>query len=354
MFDFLKKFNLETLEKDPCILVKKTNGKPQLIIAIYVDDGLVCCSNKELLNQVIRYLKDRFEITIMDPTCFVGLQIERNRKMRTLKIHQAYYIEKVVDRFGLREAKRVSTPFDSNLVLTKSGTVDGQQHVTVDVPYRMAIGSLSYALIGTRPDIAFALSVLSSYANEPKRVHWQALKRVIVYLRDTATLGLTYGPSQGNVCKLVAYSDASYAADVDTRRSTAGYLVLCNNAPVVWRSTKEKQVAVSTTEAEFLAASLACREILWCRQLLWELGRLQREPTLLRVDNQGAIALIANPQTHARTKHIDVRYMFVRAAHAERKIAVRYVATSAQLADALTKGLPRCKFDPFVHSVMRR
>lgn len=260
LFDFLKQFDLKTLEKDPCILVKRSKGKVDLMIAIYVDDGLVCSSNRELLDTVVKYLRDRFEISIMDPTCFVGLQIARDRTKKTLKISQSYYISRIVGRFGLENAKKVSTPFDANLVLTKAGTVDGNDADVIDVPYREAIGSLNYALIGSRPDIAYAMGVLSSYCAAPRKVHWNAVKRVIIYLRETAHYGLTYGAGCG--IQLEAYSDASFASDVDTRRSTAGFLIMANDAPVVWRSTKQKQVAVSTTEAEFIAACLACRELL--------------------------------------------------------------------------------------------
>ena len=220
-------------------------------------------------------------------------------------------------------------------------------HETVEVPYREAIGSLNHVLIGSRLDIAYAMGVVASYAAEPKRVHWKAVKCIISYLRGTANLGLMFS-SDREEAYVECYSDASFASDVDTRRSTAGYVVLCNGTPVIWRSTKEKQTAVSTTEAEFIATSLACRELLWTRQLLSELQIAQQTATPMYIDNQGAIALIRNPQTHARTKHINVLYMFVREAHARREIDATFVPAHDQLADALTKGLPRCKFNPLV------
>ena len=192
LFDFLKRFQLNQLEKDPCILVRRSMNEVDLIIAIYVDDGLVCSSDKKLLESVLSFLKARFEISIMDPTCFVGLQIQRNRSERKMRVTQTYYINKIVERLGLADAKEESTPFDSNLVLTRAGIVDGMTHDVIDVPYRETIGSLNYALIGSRPDIADAMGVVSSYANEPRKVHWRAVKRIIAYLKGTAALGLEF------------------------------------------------------------------------------------------------------------------------------------------------------------------
>ena len=179
--NFLKEFSLQSTYKDDCVFVKKESGIAVLIIALYVDDGLICSTSRSLLNDVVAHLRSKFEVTTLDPKCFVGLQIERDRANKESFIHQQFYINKVVRRFELQNSKEISTPADSNQILCKDGTTDGRKHVTVSVPYREAIGSLVYVSNGTRPDIAFIVGKLASYCEEPKLVHWTAVKRVIGY-----------------------------------------------------------------------------------------------------------------------------------------------------------------------------
>lgn len=192
----MKEFNLIPLEKDSCILYRRPlesdKEKLTLIIAIYVDDGLVCCNSSNLIDEVIKHLRLKFEITVMNPECFVGLQISRDRLNGTLKINQEYYIKRIIKRFELQNAKGASTPADSNQKLTKAGNIDGDEHETVNVPYREAIGSLMYAMIGTRPDIAYAVSFLARFSEAPKLIHWNAVKRIFRYLKETSSYGLTF------------------------------------------------------------------------------------------------------------------------------------------------------------------
>lgn len=346
--EFLKKFNLVPLQKDSCILVRKAStDKITLLIAIYVDDGLACSSSKSLLKEVIAHLKSRFEISVMDPKCFVGLEIKRNRAERTLTISQNYYISRIIKRFNMSNAKPASTPADINLKLTKLGGADGEESKDVAVPYREAIGSLLYAVLGTRPDISYIVNYLARFCEQPKEIHWNAVKRVFKYLLQTQQYGLTYGPSKGK-SNLICYVDADFAGDVESRKSTSGYMVLYGSTPIIWKSTKQSIVATSTTEAEFVAASTASREVLWARQLLFELGRQQQMPTKVYIDNQAAIKLVLNQQIHAKTKHIDVTYMFVRDIYNNREIDVEYIKTEDQIADFLTKPLAKSQFNRLV------
>lgn len=244
--------------KDSCVFSTNSKGVT-LIIAIYVDDGLVACNCANLLKQVIDYLRTKFEITVMDASCFVGLQMHRDRKNRALLINQEQYIRKIIARFELTDAKSVSTPADSNVKLTKTGVTDGEDGVQVDVPYRDLIGSLMYASNGTRVDITYATNSLARYMESSRKAHWNAAKRVLRYSKDTASVGLKFsGRLEGQ--ELVAYSDSDFAADVDTRKSVSSYFVAFYRAPIVWKSTKQDTVAVSTTEAKFVASSLASRE----------------------------------------------------------------------------------------------
>lgn len=348
--DFLKKFSLVPLVKDGCILIRSPRvgdkyGQATLIIAIYVDDGLACCSNKQLLEDVVSHLRLRFEITVMDPTCFVGMQIRRDRAKRELFVSQSGYINKIIERFGLQDAKSVTTPMETSTHFCEKGVNDGNDGKVVIVPYREAIGSLLYASIGTRPDIAHAVGLLARFCQAPRQAHWNAVKRVFRYLKGTANHGIKFGRSEKQTGqKLDCFVDADHAGDYDTRKSTTGYLLLFHGAPIIWKSTKQAVIATSSTEAEFVAATMACKEVMYARQLLSELGEKQEDPTVLHIDNQSAMMLVMNSQMHARTKHIDIAYMFIRDAHKNGVIKVSYVPTDRQQADILTKALPRDRY----------
>lgn len=342
--EFLKIFDLQPLIKDSCILVRK-NTSDTLILCIYVDDGLVCCSCKKLLKQVVYHLKSRFEITVMDPTCFVGLQIRRDRKRKKLWISQECYIKRIVERFGLIDAKTHSTPMLRDQKLCISGVYGNEEEEAIDEPYREAIGSLMYAALGSRPDIAFAVGYLSRFASSPKKAHWTAVRRIFKYLKGTADYALTFSGSDATRgSKLLCYVDSDFAGDLDSRKSTAGYMILFNEAPVVWKSCKQAKVTTSTTEAEFVASAMACSEVLGLRQLLSELQRKERQPTKLFIDNQGAVKLIKNGQIRSKIRHLDVAYMFIRESQSSGDIETVYIETENQLADTLTKPLPFERF----------
>lgn len=170
-----------------------------------------------------------------------------------------------------------------NQELSKDGLSSDEK--TIDVLYRQAIGSLLYVSNGTRPDISFAVNKLASFSNCVKTSHWTAVERTLSYLKDTTDIGLHF---KANNNELVAYSDSDFAGDVDTKRSTSVVLLMLNEAPIVWKSSKQSTVATSTTNAEFVSASVTSSEIIWTRQFLEELGRSLVKPTILHIDNQSA------------------------------------------------------------------
>jgi len=150
---------------------------------------------------------------------------------------------------------------------------------------------------------------------------------------------------------LTGYCDSDYAADIDTRRSTGGYIFKIANGPVTWSSKRQATVSLSTTEAEYIAASMATKEAIWLRNLLSDIGRRCENATIIMTDNQSTIKLIKNPEFHSRTKHIDVRYHFIREKLIEHEIDVKYIPSKNQLADIFTKGLPRDQFKHLVHEI---
>lgn len=217
-------------------------------------------------------------------------------------------------------------------------TTDGNE--LYDVPYREAVGSLLFVASVSRPDIAYAVGVVSRYLEKHGKPHWQAVKR---YLKGTKSLGIMYSNS-GSGLNLVGFSNSDYAGDKDTRRSTTGYLFELANGPITWCSKRQSTVSLSTTEAEFIVASEAVQEAVWLRELLSDVGLQCKEPSILYVDNQSAIRLVKNPEFHRRTKHIEVRHHFIREKYERGEIGIEYVHTNDQKADLLTKPMTRCKF----------
>jgi hypothetical protein len=213
--------------------------------------------------------------------------------------------------------------------------------------FQAIVGSLQYAATVTRPDISVATKMLSRFVSCPTEVHLCAAKRVIRYLSGTAKLGLRYSPTSWlgtDTDKLVAYCDADFAGDTDTRRSTSGYIVFFNGGPVTWFSKLQSIVTLSSCESEYVALSLLAQELSYSRSFLEELGFKQDGPTLVLEDNQGAIALTHNHGWHARTKHIAVRWHYIREAVDQGLVALEYIPTEIQVADVLTKALPKTAF----------
>lgn len=263
--------------------------------------------------------------------------------MRTITLSQKAYADTVVARFNMENAYPCTTPLDRNVTLstkmspTTPTEIADMQHV----PYRKLIGSLMYLAVGTRPDIAFAVQFLSQFLANPGRAHWEAAKRVIRYILGTRKFTLNLGGKQP-IC-LTGYTDSDYAGDISNRKSTSGYvfsLGTTGTGLISWSSKKQATVTTSSCEAEYIAACHSAKETIWLRALLAAIGFPQKGATRVAADNQGAIALTKDPSVHARTKHIDVQYHFVRERVAMGEISYHYIHTSTMIADAMTKGLP--------------
>ena len=209
------------------------------------------------------------------------------------------------------------------------------------VPYASAVGSLMYAMVCTRPDIAHAVGTVSRFLSNPGREHWNAVKWILRYLHGTVDMKLCFG---GDKPTLMGYSDSDMAGDIDSRKSTSGYLIKFAGGAVAWQSRLQRCVALSTTEAEFIAITEACKEVLWLKKFLQELGFRQDNYSLF-VDSQSAIHLGKNPTFHSRSKHIDVRYHWIRDALDAKLLELKKVHTDDNGADMMTKALPRGKFE---------
>lgn len=232
-------------------------------------------------------------------------------------MHQKQYILKLLEKYKLVDAKKVSTPADPNVKLCKNDEVSK----SVDpVLYQSMVGSLLYVATATRPDISQAVGVVSKFNSNPTEAHLTAVKRILRYLKGSLDVVLTYKKSEDG--QVVGYSDSDYAGDPDDRHSTTGNIFLMSGGPISWYSKKQGIVTLSTAEAEYIALSTATQEAVWIRRLLSDLKVTQKHPTVLMEDNQGAIFIANNPVSHSRTKHIDVHYHYIREALSEGKCAV--------------------------------
>lgn len=332
---------MEFTNYDPCIY---SNSDGSLLLALYVDDGLVAGQSESEINSLLSKLKENFETTDSKAEYYLGIEIEHDLIEKKIRIHQSAYTRNILRRFEMDESKGMSTPSDANTVLHRNEDKNGTAMEAAEVPYRQIIGSLMYLAVGTRPDIAFVVSNLSQFLSNPSMEHWKAAKRVLRYLQGTIELGIIYDGKYEQPNKLIAYSDADFATCIDTRKSISGVLLILNKGPVIWSARKQGIVATSTTDAEYVAAHDATKEIVWTRGLLEEIGAAQESPTRLNCDNAAAEKLITNNVFHRRTKHIDVKFHFVRQAYEEGKLEIQHVASEDQLADIFTKPLTREKF----------
>ena len=343
------------LKCDNCLFVKNLPNDRRIIISVYVDDTQAFYHK---LDEDI-WLADKASIAssfkikdIGDCKWFLNMKVSRDREAGTITLSQSAYVENVINRFNMQDCKPVVNPcvnYDLHSPPKESNLDQTQLTPKLQNYYQQIIGSLNYAAMTTRPDIAYATNELGRFNATAKQFHLQAAKHVIRYLKGTINIGLVFRrdnkPSPhvevySNACKpsnqLEFYTDASWANDLETRRSTSGLLVRFNGNVVTWSSKKQRTVARSSTEAEYVAAADSVSEAIWLRswveQVLGETIVVQ-----LMCDNQSAIALAKNDTFHQRTKHIDVSHHFIREQIEFGNIKVHYVPTAEQDADILTK-----------------
>jgi hypothetical protein len=325
---------------DPSLYIKQTR-RYILIVLIYVDDLILLSSDKEKMSELKASLEEEYNMSDLGELhFFLGVHIERNRAARTITLHQRSYIEEVLERFGMADCKPIGTPLDAKTQLVKLSIEEYEEHSSEmqGVPYKEAVGSLMYAMVATRADLAFAVSMVSQFMSRPGPMHWAAVKRIMRYLKGTLDMKLCLG---GNDINMRGYCDADWGGDHDTRRSTTGYVFFIGDGAISWNSKRQPTVALSTTEAEYMATTQAAKEAIWLRQLMADVGCVQGGATTIMSDNQGSIALAKNPKHHSRTKHIDVQHHFIREVVEDEVVELKYCRTEDMVADVLTKALPR-------------
>ncbi|KAJ9512234.1 hypothetical protein QJQ45_012787 [Haematococcus lacustris] len=323
-------------ESDPALfMLPRPSGTVYLLV--YVDDCLLCTEKGDFdsLNFVKQRLSSVFGIKDLGQTrWFLGMQISRDRAQGTLQLDQQQYIKELLSTNSMTEAHSKAVPMAPGTKLVKEGDALDTAHHS----YSALVGSLLYLSCCTRPDIAYAVGALARHMAAPTQQHWSAAKAVLSYLKGTASQGLVFGGNDS----LQGYCDADYAGDKDTARSTTGYVFTLHGAAISWSSRLQPTVAMSTAEAEYMAASGAVKEAVWLRKLMQDLG-LPGTRVNIMCDNQAALQLLNNPMASARSKHISVHHHFARERAVRGEVMFTYWSTSEMVADVMTKPLAAVK-----------
>ncbi|KAG7588878.1 Reverse transcriptase RNA-dependent DNA polymerase [Arabidopsis suecica] len=321
--------------KEPSIYRKKEKEE-FLVIAVYVDDLLVTGSNLEMILEFKKGMARNFEMSDLGKlTYYLGIEVTQSEN--GILLNQERYAVKILEETGFADCNAVHVPMCANLKLSKAL----EEKKIDEKEYRRCIGCLRY-LLHTRPDLSYSVGVLRRYMHEPKESHGAALKQVLRYLQGTRSYGLCF--HRGTNTELIGFSDSSHNVDEDDGRSTTGHIFYLNECPITWCSQKQENVALSSCEAEFMAATEAAKQAIWLQKLLQEVTKKYCEKVLILIDNKSAIALTRNPVFHGRSKHIHKRYHFIRECIQNELVEVEHVPGEIQKADILTKALGRIRF----------
>ncbi|GJU15208.1 ribonuclease H-like domain, reverse transcriptase, RNA-dependent DNA polymerase [Tanacetum coccineum] len=315
---------------------KERSKTSTLIVGVYVDDLIITGTPRKEVDAFKSQMKDKFEMSDLGLLAYyLGIEVTQTGGEITIK--QTGYINKILKETSMTDSNDTKIPMDPGTKLVKAE--DGNP---VDATYyRSLIGSLRY-LLHTRPDLSYSVGLLSRFMQDPKDHHLKAVKQVIRYIKGTKEHGIIYKKEGG--CKITGYSDSSYGINTDQGKGTTGIVFYFGESPITWCTQKQPTVALSSCESEFMAATGAACQALWLKRLLSELTGWEEEKITLKVDNISAIALVRNPVFHGRSKHIDIRYHFIRECVENGHINVKHVSGELQRADILTKALPRLKF----------
>jgi len=317
------------------LFIKKGVEKNFLIVSIYVDDLIYTGNDVSMMTNFKKCMTHAFDMTDLGKMRFF-LGIEVLQKPEGIFLCQQKYANDVLKRFAMFESKPVKSPIVSGSKVNKD--VNGM--LVDDINFKQIVGSLMY-LTATRPDIMFSVSLISRYLSRPTELHLQAAKRILRYLKGTTSYGIFY--KKGEEANLLAFTDSDYAGDEDDSKSTSGYVFLFSSGAVSWMSKKQPIVTLSSTEAEFVAAAGCACQAIWMKRVLRFLTNSQNS-TRIMCDNSSTIKLSKNPVMHGRSKHIRVRFHFLRDLVKDKEVEMVYCESQEQVADLMTKAL---KFEAF-------
>ncbi|KAJ9561425.1 hypothetical protein OSB04_006585 [Centaurea solstitialis] len=349
----VKAFGFSRSEDESCIYVK-ASGSIVTFLVLYVDDILLIGNDIPTMNGVKSWLGKCFAMKDLgEATYILGIRIYRDRTKRLIGLSQSTYVDKVLKKFNMENSKKGSLPIHQGIKLCRAQCPLTRDQVDKmsRVPYASAIGSIMYAMTCTRPDVSYALSMVSRYQGNPGESHWTAVKNILKYLRNTRDMFLVFGGSEG--LRVTGYTDASFQTDVDNSCSQSGWVFLLNGGAVTWKSSKQPTVAESTCESEYIAASEAAKEATWLQNFIGDLGVVPtiNEPIEIFCDNTGAIALTKEPKDHGKSRHIKRKFHYVRHRLEDGDILVSRISSEENPADPFTKALSKTKHDLHARSI---
>ncbi|RWR74934.1 Integrase, catalytic core [Cinnamomum micranthum f. kanehirae] len=334
---YLEFCGFKSSNADSSLFVKKTSSTFTMLL-LYVDDMIITGDDDAEITSLQDALSLRFEMkSLGEASCFLGLEV---KKSDGYFVSQTRYATRLLERFRMEESKIMDTPMDPSLKLIK----DGGRLLKDATLFRQLVGSLFYLTI-TRPDISFPVGVVSQFMDKPRESHFIAAKRILRYIKGTLNFGLFY--QQHTPFMLTGFVDADWAGDLNDRCSTTGYCFNMGSAAISWCSKKQTTVALSSCEAEYVAATMATQECIWLKRLIQEMFSALDYPIPIHCDNESAIKLAGNPVFHARTKHIETHFHFAREKVLTQDIQLQKIRTDVQVADIFTKALGKAKFEVF-------
>ena len=345
---YLKGEGFQQSESDSCVY-SRSEGDSKTIVLVWVDDIIIAASDEQTLNSVKGSLSKRFKMKDLGKlSWFLGIEFKCGSG--TVEMNQTRYLETVLKRFKMEDCKPRATPCDvgSNNVQSDDSKELGDARL-----YREIVGSLIYCMSATRPDLCYVVTKLSQHMAKPTKAHLGMAKQVLRYIKGTLDYALKFQKSDVPL-ELSGFCDSDWGASED-RRSITGYgFHLSDEGPLIsWKSRKQQTVALSTCEAEYMALAAATQEVKFLSQLLTDMsGTEQTKGVVLYVDNQGAIALAKNPVHHQRSKHIDIRYHFVRSEIQNGVLELVYVPTEDNVADVFTKPVAKPRLAKFAKTLM--
>jgi len=323
-------------EEDACLFIHERNGKVTML-GVHVDDLFGWTTECNFLSEVKARLDADFELIDSGKVKYLlGIHLEHDAATGAITLHQRKYIEDMLEKFGMSDCHPVRSPADPSVHLE---TDDDSTLLEKSVPYREAVGALLYAAVNTVPTIAYAVAKVAKFVESPRQSHWTAVKRILRYLKNNTRRGITYQYTTGKP-ELTVFCDADYAEDIDTRKSTTGYVVFIAGGPVAWRSASQKGTALSTCVAELYALTEATVHTIWHRNLLGSMGYKQLKATEVNEDNQAAIQVCENDIMTRRIKCVGVRLSFLRDQVNGEVISLIDTASEDNTADIFTKALP--------------
>jgi len=311
-----------------------SKGVITIFVLVYVDDIIVASSTEQAASALLSDLKGEFALKDLGELhYFLGIEVTKVKG--GIILSQDKYASDLLKKVGMAHCKPVNTPMVTHEKLSLHvGTLLGENDAT---KYRSIVGALQYLTL-TRPDISFAVNKVCQFLHAPTTVHWEAVKRILRYIKQCTSLGLKIHRSASTLVS--GFSDADWAGCIDDRKSTGGFAIFLGGNLVSWSARKQPTVSRSSTEAEYKAIANATAEIMWIQILLREIGVKSPRAAKIWCDNLGATYLSSNPVFHARTKHIEVDYHFVRERVKNRLLEIDFVSSKDQVADGFTKALP--------------